>query len=116
MRVLRSSKNAIQTAARLAPLKQQSQPPYALIRNSRGSLPVYSDIRNAGTRYQVQIRNILGDTSALLNDLRASLFPPDSVEAAHLKGQIVRSRHIVLQGRGSHWKPQVVEWFMSRGF
>lgn len=41
----------------------QLQFPYALVRNSRGSLPVYSDIRNAGTRYQVQIRNVLGDAN-----------------------------------------------------
>jgi Mitochondrial large subunit ribosomal protein (Img2) len=37
--------------------------PYHVIRNSRGSLPVYSDIRNAGTRYLVQVRNIEGDAN-----------------------------------------------------
>lgn len=34
---------------------------YSIQRNSRGSLPVYSDIRNGGTRYQVLLKNIKGD-------------------------------------------------------
>jgi large subunit ribosomal protein L49 len=34
--------------------------PYFIRRNSRGSLPVYTDIRNGGTRYLVSIRNVHG--------------------------------------------------------
>ncbi|KAF8516902.1 hypothetical protein BU17DRAFT_50326 [Hysterangium stoloniferum] len=90
--------------------------PYRVIRNSRGSLPVYSDIRNAGTRYQVQIRNVVGDANILLRDLRTTLYPPQSPEAAVPRGHVVRSRHIVLQGRGSGWKNQVSEWLIARGF
>ena len=37
------------------------QYPYYLPRNSRGSLPVYPDIRNNGTRILVLIRNIEGN-------------------------------------------------------
>lgn len=34
--------------------------PYFIRRNSRGSLPVYTDIRNGGTRYLISIRNVQG--------------------------------------------------------
>lgn len=34
--------------------------PYFIRRNSRGSLPVYTDIRNGGTRYLISIRNVNG--------------------------------------------------------
>ena len=34
--------------------------PYFVPRNSNGNLPVYSDIRNGGTRLQVSIRNVDG--------------------------------------------------------
>lgn len=36
---------------------------YHVARNSRGSLPVYSDVRNAGSRYLVYIRNVDGNVS-----------------------------------------------------
>jgi Mitochondrial large subunit ribosomal protein (Img2) len=35
--------------------------PFFLPRNSRGSLPVYTDVRNTGMRYLILIRNIEGD-------------------------------------------------------
>ena len=53
---------------------------------------------------------------ALLRDLRATLFPPDSPEAAILRGQIVRSKHIILQGPGRGWKEGVADWLRARGF
>ncbi|KAF8590454.1 hypothetical protein K439DRAFT_1329830 [Ramaria rubella] len=88
---------------------------YHVTRNSRGSLPVYSDFRNAGTRYQVHVRNIQGDANALLRDLQATLFPA-SEEASILRGQVVRSKHIVLQGPGRGWKGNVADWLRARGF
>lgn len=42
---------------------QKVQYPYFVPRNSLGSLPVYTDIRNGGTRYTVLIKNIQGDLS-----------------------------------------------------
>ena len=39
---------------------------YFVPRNTRGSVPVYTDIRNNGTRYLVEIRNVTGDTSVRL--------------------------------------------------
>ena len=38
-----------------------SQHPYLVPRNSRGTLPVYSDVRNGGTRYLISIRNVEGN-------------------------------------------------------
>lgn len=35
--------------------------PYFLPRNSRGSLPIYTDVRNNGGRYMILIRNVEGD-------------------------------------------------------
>jgi hypothetical protein len=37
--------------------------PYFIQRNSRGSVPVYTDVRNAGTRYLVLIRNVEGNVN-----------------------------------------------------
>ena len=37
------------------------QPTYLVPRNSRGSLPVYSDVRNGGSRYLISIRNVEGN-------------------------------------------------------
>lgn len=34
---------------------------YFVPRNSRGSLPVYSDIRNGGTQYLISVRNVGGN-------------------------------------------------------
>lgn len=38
-----------------------SHPPYLVPRNSRGTLPVYSDARNGGSRYLISIRNVEGN-------------------------------------------------------
>ncbi|KIJ44219.1 hypothetical protein M422DRAFT_252230 [Sphaerobolus stellatus SS14] len=89
---------------------------YQVARNSRGALPVYSDIRNAGTRYQIQVRNVMGDANALLLELKKSLFPPGSYEAAALRGSVVRGRHIILQGPKGSWRNNVAEWLETRGF
>jgi hypothetical protein len=39
------------------------QLPYFVQRNSRGSIPVYTDIRNAGTRHLLLIRNVQGNVN-----------------------------------------------------
>jgi len=48
--------------------------PYFVPRNSNGSLPVYTDIRNAGTRYLVLLRNIDGDANVSLPSVPFSSF------------------------------------------
>ena len=37
------------------------QYPYFVARNTRGNLPVYSDVRNAGLRYLIHIRHVDGN-------------------------------------------------------
>ncbi|KAG0705373.1 ribosomal protein L49/IMG2 [Suillus ampliporus] len=88
--------------------------PYFIRRNSRGSLPVYTDIRNGGTRYLVLIRNVNGQINSLANDIKHSLFKHDSPEANRLKVQVIAQRHLVLSG--GRWKNDVISWLMSKGF
>jgi len=51
------------SVARDAAAPSAPQLPYFVQRNSRGSIPVYTDIRNAGTRYLVLIRNVEGNAN-----------------------------------------------------
>ncbi|KAL1746080.1 mitochondrial large subunit ribosomal protein-domain-containing protein [Schizophyllum fasciatum] len=88
--------------------------PFFVPRNSRGSLPVYSDIRNGGGRYLVLVRNVDGDANALASALRRDLFPEDSPEAARLAVEVKHARHLVITG--GRWKQAVTEWLISRGF
>ncbi|KAL4065379.1 ribosomal protein L49/IMG2 [Scleroderma yunnanense] len=83
-------------------------------RNSRGSLPVYTDIRNGRTRHLILIRNIQGQTQALANELRSSLFKPDSPEAAKLRVRVHAQRHVVISG--GRWKTDVMAWLADKGF
>ena len=43
--------------------------PYYVPRNSRGSLPVYTDVRNSGGRYLVLIRNVEGDAKVSCHNM-----------------------------------------------
>ncbi|KAI0361959.1 hypothetical protein OH77DRAFT_1369952, partial [Trametes cingulata] len=88
--------------------------PYRVRRNTRGSVPVYSDIRNGGTRYLVLVRNVEGNAQALAQDLKKTLFPPGSPEAQRMRVETTPSRHVVLSG--GRWKNAVVEWLVKRGF
>ena len=104
-------------------------PSYFVRRNSRGSLPVYSDIRNAGTRYLVQIRNVDGRVNVsaknlarlcltqpkdLAQDLRQSLFAPDSPHAQRLAVRVQHQRHIILSG--GRFKRDVLAWLTAKDF
>jgi len=89
-------------------------PAYRVPRNSRGSMPVYTDIRNAGTRHLTLIRNVEGNANALAQDLASSLHPSGSPEAQRMRVQVLHSKHIVLSG--GMWKPHVVRWLVDRGF
>ncbi|KAH9001497.1 hypothetical protein EDB92DRAFT_1827022 [Lactarius akahatsu] len=46
------------------PAPLSPRPPYFVPRNTRGSLPVYSDVRNGGTRYLISVRNVEGNIKA----------------------------------------------------
>ncbi|KIY69774.1 hypothetical protein CYLTODRAFT_452279 [Cylindrobasidium torrendii FP15055 ss-10] len=82
---------------------------YHVARNSRGSLPVYSDVRNAGSRYLVTIRNVDGTVSDLVKELQTTLLRDTGARV-----QAVRNRHVVIQG--GMCKNDVVEWLASKGF
>ncbi|KAF8136095.1 ribosomal protein L49/IMG2 [Boletus edulis] len=88
--------------------------PYFIRRNSRGSLPVYSDIRNGRTRYLVSIRNVQGRVNSLAQDLKQSLFDPSSLQAQRLSVKVQHQRHIVLSG--GRFKRDVMAWLTAKGF
>ncbi|KAI1796000.1 mitochondrial large subunit ribosomal protein-domain-containing protein [Ganoderma leucocontextum] len=88
--------------------------PYLVRRNTKGSIPVYTDIRNGGTKYLVLIRNVEGNVNALVDDLAGSLFPAGSNEAERLKIHTVRQSHVVLSG--GRWKNDVIRWLVQKGF
>jgi len=87
--------------------------PYYVPRNSRGSLPVYSDMRNNGTRTLVLIRNVQGNVEKLAKDVTQALLNKGSPGAARMK-VVVKSRQLVLQD--GHWKNDVIEWLITKGF
>ncbi|EIW85406.1 hypothetical protein CONPUDRAFT_70220 [Coniophora puteana RWD-64-598 SS2] len=89
--------------------------PWFLRRNSRGSLPVYTDIRNGGTRYLVLIRHVEGQANALAEELKRTLFQPGTPEAQRLQVSVDHSqRHVVI--KGGQWKNDVMQWLKDRGF
>lgn len=105
--------------------------PYFVRRNSRGSLPVYSDIRNGGTRYLIQIRNVEGRVNvssffspfsfsfphpiqSLAQDLKQSLLHPDSPHAQRLSVKVQHQRHIILSG--GRFKRDILAWLTAKGF
>ncbi|RPD66007.1 hypothetical protein L226DRAFT_566489 [Lentinus tigrinus ALCF2SS1-7] len=92
----------------------QSTLPYLVRRNARGSIPVYTDIRNGGTRYLVLIRNVEGNADALADDLARTLFPAGSSEAERIQVQTVHQKHVVISG--GRWKSDVIRWLAQRGF
>ncbi|KAI0336401.1 hypothetical protein GY45DRAFT_1238299 [Cubamyces sp. BRFM 1775] len=96
------------------PAATKSSLPYRVRRNTRGSIPVYTDIRNGGTRYLVLIRNVEGSVDSLVQDLQTSLFPAGSAEAERMKISTNRQRHLVLSG--GRWKNDVIRWLVNRGF
>ncbi|KAF8636508.1 hypothetical protein AX17_003322 [Amanita inopinata Kibby_2008] len=88
--------------------------PYFVPRNNRGHLPVYTDIRNGGTRYLVLIRNVDGNADLLARDLTDSLFEQDTPESERMKIDIVRGKNLIITG--GRWKNRVAEWLQARGF
>ncbi|KAH6918742.1 mitochondrial large subunit ribosomal protein-domain-containing protein [Coprinopsis sp. MPI-PUGE-AT-0042] len=96
-----------------ASLKQHPRPAYFIQRNSNGNLPVYTDIRNAGSRHLVEIRNVEGDAATLAKEISLSLFEPDTYEAQKLK---VRTNHQHVIVSGGRWKQEVLEWLKTKGF
>ncbi|KAF5387041.1 hypothetical protein D9615_001656 [Tricholomella constricta] len=102
------------TAPNAAPMPVSVKFPYFIPRNTRGNLPVYTDVRNGGSRYLVLVRNVDGNVDRLAKELRTKLFPKDSPEASRLNIEIVRSKNLVITG--GRWKNDVVEFLKEKGF
>ncbi|KAI0736941.1 ribosomal protein L49/IMG2 [Fomitopsis betulina] len=92
----------------------RTQLAYHVPRNARGSIPVYTDIRNAGSRHLTLIRNIEGDANALAQDLQSSLHPKGSYEARRMRVHVLHNKHVALAG--GLWKNEVIRWLVGRGF
>ncbi|KAF9532335.1 mitochondrial large subunit ribosomal protein-domain-containing protein [Crepidotus variabilis] len=105
-----STQNSTETSSGLSPK------PYFVPRNSTGNLPVYSDLRNAGSRYLVLVRNVEGSISTLAKELNQNLFPEGSYEAEKMKVQISQGKHIIISGGDSGWKAEVTKWLQKKGF
>ncbi|KAF8078112.1 mitochondrial large subunit ribosomal protein-domain-containing protein [Lyophyllum atratum] len=102
------------TAPVTAPTPFSVKYPYFIPRNTRGNLPVYTDVRNGGTRYLVLVRNVDGNVDALAKELSRNLFRKDSPEASRINVEIVRSKNLVITG--GRWKNDVVEFLKEKGF
>ncbi|GAA5847927.1 hypothetical protein JCM5353_004483 [Sporobolomyces roseus] len=76
-------------------------------RSQFGELPVYSDVRNGGTRTMTVVRKIHGDVNALHQELSAFLDPSTT---SFTKPQ---TQQIVIKG---DWVREVKEWLSNRGF
>lgn len=106
------------------------KPRYFVPRNANGNLPVYTDIRNNGTRDLTLIRNVQGEayvspppisashlflpfTQVLATDIRITLFrcanPKKAVAKVETNGQ-----EIVITG--AKWKDPIIKWLEERGF
>ncbi|KAF9567597.1 hypothetical protein CPC08DRAFT_626815 [Agrocybe pediades] len=95
------------------PGTKQSRP-YFVPRNTRGNLPVYTDVRNAGGRHLTLVRNVEGNVAELAKDLSQTLFEKDSYEASKLKIELSQAKHLVISG--GRWKNHVAEWLRAKGF
>ncbi|BGP13069.1 hypothetical protein JCM10213_000927 [Rhodosporidiobolus nylandii] len=80
---------------------------YYVPRSRFGELPVYSDIRNAGTKVLTIIRKAEGDVEALRRDLSSFLTP---AAQTYIKPQ---GRQIVVKG---DWVRETKEWLAAKGF
>uniref|UniRef100_A0A8H8CNZ1 Large ribosomal subunit protein mL49 n=1 Tax=Psilocybe cubensis TaxID=181762 RepID=A0A8H8CNZ1_PSICU len=109
-----STSNELASTSSTLPPSKPATLPYYVPRNTRGNLPVYTDVRNAGGRHLILIRNIEGNTGLLARDISESLFEKDTYEASRLKVQITQNKHLILSG--GHWKNHVIEWLRSKGF
>ncbi|TKA53289.1 hypothetical protein B0A53_04307 [Rhodotorula sp. CCFEE 5036] len=88
------------------PPASETAPPYFVPRTAGGELPVYTDIRNGGSRVYTIVRKTRGDLSALQRDLASYLTDvPSHVKPA--AGQIV------LRG---DWVRETKEWLAAKGF
>ncbi|BGP53279.1 hypothetical protein JCM8202_002604 [Rhodotorula sphaerocarpa] len=100
------SANAAQEKLSSVPPASETAPPYFVPRTAGGELPVYSDIRNGGSRVTTIVRKTRGDLAALQRDLATYLTDVPS----YLKPS---AGQIVLRG---DWVRETKEWLAAKGF
>ncbi|KAK9768678.1 54S ribosomal protein IMG2, mitochondrial [Basidiobolus ranarum] len=79
---------------------------YFVRRTAGKSLPVYSDIKNGGTRFLTLIRRAEGDLDKLRQDL-IQVAPAESISINR------RTSHIVFKG---NYVREVRKWLTEKGF
>lgn len=78
--------------------------PFRVLRSSRGNLPIYTDIRNGGTRIVTILRKYTGDTDALRDEVQRQC-----------DGAKVTLYHGRMEVKGRHRK-RISEWLTGLGF
>ncbi|KAH8829539.1 hypothetical protein DL96DRAFT_1598540 [Flagelloscypha sp. PMI_526] len=92
---------------------------YFVPRNANGNLPVYSDIRNGGTRNLVLVRNVQGQLQKLTSELRVVLCEGDHQPGPtrpKFQADIVNGTTLRITGGGGLWARQVMEYLTKKGF
>ncbi|KAJ2786211.1 mitochondrial large ribosomal subunit [Coemansia javaensis] len=104
--VLRALESTLAATPKAGSNAEPKTYPYYVRRTRFQSLPVYTDVRNGGTRRQTVVRRIEGDLGALRADLAAAL----SDESIAVKSA---SQQLLIKGDCAR---QVREWLTARGF
>ncbi|GAA5838647.1 hypothetical protein JCM3766R1_001551 [Sporobolomyces carnicolor] len=89
--------------------REEPEPKYFVPRSQFGELPVYSDVRNGGTRVLTVIRKVHGDVTELHKDLVTTFLGATTTDS-FTKPQ---TQQIVIKG---DWVREVKEWLAHRGF
>jgi large subunit ribosomal protein L49 len=100
-----SLKRKRREASLLRPLEELSSGPrpFRVARSRMGNFPIYTDIRNGGSKVVTILRKYTGDVPALASELEA------------VTGKEVTAYHGRLEVRGRH-APVIAEWLGKLGF
>ncbi|KAI8073287.1 ribosomal protein L49/IMG2 [Gongronella butleri] len=85
------------------------QSSYLVSRTTNKGLPVYSDIKNGGTKHLTIIRRVEGDVEALRTEL-AAMFPEAPKNHVRINPT---NNHIVIKG---NYVNEIKQWLVAKGF
>ncbi|GAA6005487.1 hypothetical protein JCM10207_002998 [Rhodosporidiobolus poonsookiae] len=97
----------VQGSAALNSAAEAGDLSYYVPRTRFGELPVYSEIKNGGTRFLTVVRKAEGDVEALRRDLSAFLSHSVPLFVKPQTGQVV------IRGE---WVRETKEWLAAKGF